>query len=508
MPIKKAKKGKKAKGKGKKDGKQESKRDKESDTERAKANAALWEARCDLTESSRVEYRETARRLSKINHQLTDLQHNTEKNTIEIISVLRNKDLQNEEKIMALERQLQLEKTRASQEKENLAAQYTLKINELEEKFDKRSSEFNMIQDELKIINDFLKKKPQMEQELKHMKETMDNADLEHEKTLARMEQKFFNNKVHLEKEAEQKIAVLAERAHNEAIIQLDDASRSMFKENVRLNKALGYHIKEVEGLRKRNAALAEENNILSLHKEMSLDTSNDTISKLTAQRSTVSGLRATVFALEQALASRVSEFEWDKADIKERAAVRTQASGVELDKLQKLLSFRDRELSRVKRIARSVVEQRSDMEILFYEALNHVKQEMLMHRQEAEVNHSRQMDEFLSGRREIHTITKTTHSTSIGMDEAEKGNLKKAKVNISEMTWEQRERVLRLLFAKMNKLKSKKPIHAPALTDSDGNQCSSSPGNEEEESHASFLTQAPVSSMSSSGNSRALPDL
>uniref|UniRef100_A0A671NQ56 Basal body-orientation factor 1 n=1 Tax=Sinocyclocheilus anshuiensis TaxID=1608454 RepID=A0A671NQ56_9TELE len=486
MPIKKGKKGKKAKGKGKKDGKQESKRDKESDTERAKANAALWEARCDLTEGSRVEYRETARRLSKINQQLTDLQHNTEKNSIEIIAVLRNKDLLNEEKIMALEQQIQLEKTRASQAKENLVRNYTLKINELEEKFKKRSSEFDVIQAELKIINDFLKKKPQMEQELKHMKETMDNADLEHKKTLARMEQRFFNNKVHLEKEAEQKIAVLAERAHNEAIIQLDDASRSMFKENVRLNKALGYHIKEVEDVRKRNAALAEENNILSLHK----DTSNDTISKLAAQRTTVSELRAKVFTLEQALASMVAEFELEKADIKQRAAVRSQAGGVELDKLQTLLSVRDRELSRVKRIARSVVEQRSDMEVLFHESLNHVKQEMLMHRQEAEVNRSRRMDEFLSGRTEnahIHTINRTPHSTSSDIDEAEKGNLKKAKVNISEMTWEQRERVLRLLFAKMNSLKSK---------------------NEEEESHASFLTQAPVSSMSSSGNSRALPDL
>lgn len=130
-----------------------------------------------------------------------------------------------------------------------------------------------------------------------------------------------------------------------------------------------------------------------------------------------------------------------------------------------------------------------------------------MLSRQEAEVNHSRRMDAFLSGRTEnahIHTINKTSHSTSSGVDEAEKGwgsyayfvffilfskfssdemitkcvitwimlfqlaklsvtmlcyfisSLKKAKVNISEMTWEQRERVLRLLFAKMNRLKSK----------------------------------------------------
>ena len=35
---------------------------------------------------------------------------------------------------------------------------------------------------------------------------------------------------------------------------KLDDASRSVFKENVRLNEALNYHIKEVEDLRKTAA--------------------------------------------------------------------------------------------------------------------------------------------------------------------------------------------------------------------------------------------------------------
>lgn len=87
------------------------------------------------------------------------------------------------------------------------------------------------------------------------------------------------------------------------------------------------------------------------------------------------------MFTQEQALASMVAEFELEKADIKQRASVRSQAGSVEQDKLQKLLSVRDRELRRVKRIARSVVEQRSDMEVLFHEALDHVKQEMLMHR-------------------------------------------------------------------------------------------------------------------------------
>uniref|UniRef100_A0A672KAD0 Basal body-orientation factor 1 n=1 Tax=Sinocyclocheilus grahami TaxID=75366 RepID=A0A672KAD0_SINGR len=385
----------------------------------AKANTALWEARCDLT---RVHAWSNVTVKHKITQQLTDLLHNTEKNSIEIIAALRNKDLQNEEKAFHA--------------------------------FDHYSYST--------YTHGFLFKS--YSHIVNHIVKWLIYPTLE------------MSSSVHLEKEAEQKIAVLAERAHNEAIVQLDDASRSMFKENARLNKALGYHIKEVEDLRKRNAALAEENNILSLHKvRHTLAYEEADIYNDQSQRSTVFGLRAKVFTLEQALASRVAEFEWEKADIKECAAVRSQDSGVELDKLQKLLSVRDRELS-----------QRSDMEILFYEALNHVKQEMLMHRCTSLFIHSYTRGWMSSGRREnahIHTINRTPHSTSIGMDEAEKGNLKKAKVNISEMAWEQRERVLRLVFAKMNNLKSK---------------------NEEKESHASFLTQAAVSSMSSS----VLPDL
>lgn len=43
--------------------------------------------------------------------------------------------------------------------------------------------------------------------------------------------------------------------------------SRSVFKENVRLNEALGYHLKEAEELKKSNKALEEENVSLILDK-------------------------------------------------------------------------------------------------------------------------------------------------------------------------------------------------------------------------------------------------
>lgn len=48
---------------------------------------------------------------------------------------------------------------------------------------------------------------------------------------------------------------------------QLDDASRSVFKENVRLNEALKYHMKETEDLQKLTASLVKKNTSLTLDK-------------------------------------------------------------------------------------------------------------------------------------------------------------------------------------------------------------------------------------------------
>ncbi|KAG9336448.1 hypothetical protein JZ751_002795 [Albula glossodonta] len=122
MPKKKGKKGKKGKGKGKKDGKQESKTDKESDIEKAKANAALWEAKLVVTEQSRVDYREAARKLAQANEELTNQQYRAEKDTLDIIAFMKRKDGEKEEKILQLEEKLREQKIKAEEDSEQLVS--------------------------------------------------------------------------------------------------------------------------------------------------------------------------------------------------------------------------------------------------------------------------------------------------------------------------------------------------------------------------------------------------
>lgn len=64
----------------------------DSVVERAKANASLWEARLEVTELSRIEYRDTSRKLAKSNEELKKQQYRMEKDTMSVLSYLKKQD--------------------------------------------------------------------------------------------------------------------------------------------------------------------------------------------------------------------------------------------------------------------------------------------------------------------------------------------------------------------------------------------------------------------------------
>ncbi|KAI3367748.1 hypothetical protein L3Q82_026595, partial [Scortum barcoo] len=486
MPKKKVAKVKKAKAgsrfvfcasKGKKDGKQESKADRESDAEKAKANAALWELRVQVTDQSLAQYREACRKLARANEELTNQLCRAEKDAIDMTGFLKRQDAAKEEKINVLQQSLKSRDALAREEQNKLVEGYMLQINEMQELFRKKSGDFNMIQEGMKKIKDFQKTKAQMEQELNDIRKNMDAADKEHRENLNKMECKFFKEKARLEREAEQTIALAVERAHNKAIVQLDDASRSVFKENVRLNEALKYHIKEAADLQKLTNSLAKENASLALDKNTFELIVKKNAAEMQAQKDELSKLRAKVASLEEALEVKAGEPEREKEKNK-KTLVSIQASHVELEKLQKVLAMRERELGHVKRLAGTILEQRTDLEQFFHEALAQVRQEILASRlrykKEALQAYRWRLREATAGKLKfppIRTFHKSPHSTNSVLSDMEAAarwtHQPGSKVEISDLTWEQKEQVLRLLFAKMNGQRERKGSQHLALSTS-----------------------------------------
>ncbi|CAO2586902.1 Basal body-orientation factor 1 [Lemmus lemmus] len=455
----------KDKKKGKNKGKAKDKKVVKEDpvVERAKANASLWEARLEVTELSRIEYRDTSRRLAKNNEDLKKQQYKLEKDTMSVLSYLKKQDQEKDNMIEKLKQQLVETKEKAKEEKEKLEQKYTMQINELEGQFYQKAKEIGMIQTELKTIKQFQKRKIQVEKELNELKENLRNSERKHQETLRRLENRFFEEKHRLEQEAEKRIVMLAERAHHEAVVQLNSAGRNVFKENVYLHKALTFHLKEAEVRQKNSKKLQESHSCLLHQKEINDLLVKEKIMQLTQQKSQIQTLQKKVVSLENALTCMTTEFEAEVLKLQQKAIVENQAGQVEIDKLQQLLEMKDREMNRVKKLAKNILDQRTEVEHFFLDALHQVKDQIRIsrrhYRQIAQAAFNLKMRTACAGKTDyprIRTFDGREHSTnSVNQDlmEAEKWPSTQKNVDIGDLTWEQKEKVLRLLFAKMNGL-------------------------------------------------------
>ncbi|XP_016136620.1 basal body-orientation factor 1-like [Sinocyclocheilus grahami] len=277
-----------------------------------------------------------------------------------------------------------------------------VKIDALEERFKQRSSDFQRMQGELKTIKHFHKIKANLEEDLISV--------------------------LHNERN------ILVWREQNTSSTQhgqLGTASHSVFKENVRLNEALNYYVKEAEELKRTNVALTEKNASLALLKETNELMRKESDSQLRSQQNEISELRAKLVTLEQALGIKSGEFEQEREEVERRAMVSMQANSTDLERLELLLDAREKELGQVKRLAQSIIEQRKELELFFHETLDHVRKEIRtqqqLYRQEILKAYRWRMNEARAGRLEyprIQTFSNAPHSTNdvqTDLEEADK---------------------------------------------------------------------------------------
>ena len=78
--------------------------------------------------------------------------------------------------------------------------------------------QITVMQRELQMVREFQQSKGDMQRQLDHLQASLDECAEAHRVTLHNLEQRFFEEKMTLQKEANRRIAQLAGSAHNEAI--------------------------------------------------------------------------------------------------------------------------------------------------------------------------------------------------------------------------------------------------------------------------------------------------
>ncbi|CAJ0945749.1 unnamed protein product [Ranitomeya imitator] len=290
---------------------------------------------------------------------------------------------------------------------------------------------------------------------------------------------------------------------------QLGDVGRSVFTENVRLREAISYHMKESHELQKTLLQLQEEKKQLRLDKNTNQQLLEEKIHEMSERNSQIQSYQLRIRTLELALESNQQ---------KEPTLPRTQkalqpktdlAGNMDMLMLHQTLELKDREIKRVKKLAHNILQERTQVEQFFLEAMEHVRQEIKSSRnyyqKVAQVAYHSQMRKAATGAEQypkVRTFHNKKHSSNdVSHDLMAADNwshFQNGRVDFTDLTWEQKEKVLRLLFAKMNGsvIGKRNPIRSEETHQDDvitKAPLARSPGASEEHRHSVFLTQ-PIS--------------
>uniref|UniRef100_A0A096LZ97 Basal body-orientation factor 1 n=1 Tax=Poecilia formosa TaxID=48698 RepID=A0A096LZ97_POEFO len=232
---------------------------------------------------------------------------------------------------------------------------------------------------------------------------------------------------------------------------------KDVHRKNNWLSRNLTCTLANLEDTRQLAQSMSKDKLSLAVDKKLLKTALKKNGSDIVRLQKLLTEVTAEAAYLEQAFL----DLEKESTENEKRNQVTIQASQVELDKLQKIIAMREKELSQVKKLARTIVEKRKDMEVFFHEALDNVRQEIAEERKRKVKEANQDCQKFrdgVAGRLKLppihtfHQCPKSTKSLYSDMKAAEKlPHLPSKEVYISDLTWEQKEKVLTLLFAKMN---------------------------------------------------------
>lgn len=185
-------------------------------------------------------------------------------------------------------------------------------------------------------------------------------------------------------------------------------------------------------------------------------------------QTKKIKSLKEKIMVLEKSLQQIVYDFEKEKELLKFQHEQIIKEQKEDIVNLQENLRYQNRELKNVRALAQVMLNQRSEIEQFFLEALEQIKEEI---RKKIAIERKQKKSQFSGlmnaqrssalGQQQSQGQTQGSIGSSMmaGAQESKIGSQmgqdpKKPyseKVDLNDLDWEDRERVLRLLFSKMN---------------------------------------------------------
>ncbi|KAJ3325341.1 hypothetical protein HDV06_004200 [Boothiomyces sp. JEL0866] len=384
-----------------------------------------------------------------------------EKDALQVIAALHKETEKKDSQIKDLLMNAKRVEENAEKAREAVMQEYTQKVEDMAAILNEKEAAFKIMQQEFTVIKDFRRKRHDLLKELEDSKAELVDTERRHQEIITRLEKKFFEEKIRLQKEANEKISELATKAHKEAVSNLKHTTKDVYKENIRISEALLYHVQDGQELGRINTDLESQNKQLLQEKELHSVIVKEKIIHSRNQEIEIKQLKQKIQNMEHALTHVVTEFEQERQLIGQLAKKELEEVKKVVTDLTNRLKSKSLEMKHIKRLAQHILDQRTELEVFFMEALETVKEEQRKIKLE---EMKRNQESYKQNMRDVLKNTTIPHLKPLkpipGSDindtlrlgqKPDSAPAPKPKVDIKDLNWEDKEKILRILFAKMN---------------------------------------------------------
>ena len=381
--------------------------------------------------------------LIRAHRELEDERESEKKESYEVTEHLRKELLSKTDKIIKLEALLEKKDIETEEMKAHLETVHRNDMDKLsndwEERLKEKEKEIDGLQNELLAIQMFKQTKMQMEEETQNLKHEIERLMKGQDVRVRELERKFIEQTNKQKQEYEKRVEYVKRNAEADIDERLSLSTKRILQQNRRLAEELHMHVQETSILQADKKALEEDNKVLTRELDIKRESEEEYAKRGSKQAQELRDTQKKIQALERSLAQTVKDSRAEKETMSKRFERERKDQRQEKESLNRLLKLKTRELKNIRKLAREVLQQRSNVETFLISSLGIVKQEITQ-RKLPSLTSSRGGEG--GGRRGVE---------GRGMEGDRDAFPGGTSLDIADLSWEDRESVLRLLFSKIN---------------------------------------------------------
>lgn len=398
------------------------------------------------------------------NESLRERHEKREQETHEFVAYFQKEIQTRDKQITKLTEELASAKLSHALEMETTLQSKEAEYQQMHASFSTKEESFTeqvfFLKDELNQLEMFKDMKETIHDKMKELETELQQEKAQAHDQVRALERKFLEEKARLQKEHEKKIEIVKQQAKEDARNGLDADTRKIVTDNRRMGEELRFQLQMTDELQQEKQFFEARAKKFGMEMQIAQAKESEYASQAQRQTREIKQLRASIKDLEKKMTESLAAIEREKYVEVSKNGRELEDMSLDVDGLRRLLRLKNKELRNLRRLAQTILDQRTEVEQFFIDALALVKSEIQDERKRQhdldaeryhmEVKRSQGMRASLRFPKLQSPKAGPVPPPSAGAASTTTRHFSE-KVDLRQLTWEERERVLRLVFAKIN---------------------------------------------------------